>query len=579
MRKMRLGQVLVFMLLVSLFTLAACAAAGEAEYRFDAATGMLRDYKGSGGDVVTPADWEGQPVKVLGGTLYYRKPEITSLVVQAPVEVLSSGSIEILENATSVILPDTLRVMLVGNFQSMPKLESVTIPASVRYIDDGCFVFCDSLQSVTFLGEVPVILGTSFTTLENTVVYVPDDQLDAYLEVLPEKLQVLPSGMPAVREEIRTNPADLLFDAQTQTLTGYAGKSSVVVIPREIDGVPVRHIGERAFSGNKSVHLLTLPEGLETIQDYAFASCNALRFVDCPDTVRSIGAHAFERGFQGESFDWSAGLETIGESAFQNTALSHDLILPYGLKTIGDSAFEGIRWASVEIPETIEHIGQHAFANSYIEYVALDAWEMLDIADNAFENCSSLEDMDLPWDSSLENLRTYEAFMAPQAPDCTVWINNPPDVSYVSGDYKYELGEDDGFYLVSYDGDQDAIMLHYNAWDYSGEERVRKPVVGLGDGVFKGNSTLRRFRVTHSFTMKSIGAEAFADSALEEVDLFYSIETIGAGAFRNCKNLREITLPASLKFIGPGAFDGCDSLEKVTVLCDPSVVPSDAFAN
>ena len=45
--------------------------------------------------------------------------------------------------------------------------------------------------------------------------------------------------------------------------------------------------------------------------------------------------------------------------------------------------------------------------------------------------------------------------------------------------------------------------------------------------------------------------------------LFWSVTTIGNGAFRECSSLRTITLPASVSTIENYAFESCSSLEKV----------------
>ena len=36
-----------------------------------------------------------------------------------------------------------------------------------------------------------------------------------------------------------------------------------------------------------------------------------------------------------------------------------------------------------------------------------------------------MTDLDLPWDSSMENRDAYAELLREQCPDCTVWINNP----------------------------------------------------------------------------------------------------------------------------------------------------------
>lgn len=103
--------------------------------------------------------------------------------------------------------------------------------------------------------------------------------------------------------------------------------------------------------------------------------------------------------------------------------------------------------------------------------------------------------------------------------------------------------------------------------------------IGLANGLFKDNQTLEYFAVPHSDKFTTIGAEAFMGSAIQGVDLFDSVTTIGERAFANCAQLEELTLPESVTSIGAGAFDGLTGLKKLAVLCDASLIPEGSFAD
>lgn len=177
-----------------------------------------------------------------------------------------------------------------------------------------------------------------------------------------------------------------------------------------------------------------------------------------------------------------------------------------------------------------------------------------------------MADLDLPWDSSIENRDAYAEMLREQCPNCTVWINNPSTAGVAElpvADTSLNLFEN-GVWTM-YKGDQENLTLWTKAYDVE--------VTALGDGVFKGNQTIRSFYPPHCGYFTTIGNEAFADSSVEYVELFGSITTIGEGAFRNCLNLKTLTLPASLTSIGEGALDGCNNLTELIVLCDPAILP------
>ena len=72
--------------------------------------------------------------------------------------------------------------------------------------------------------------------------------------------------------------------------------------------------------------------------------------------------------------------------------------------------------------------------------------------------------------------------------------------------------------------------------------------------------------------MRVIGEEAFMGSAFAYVVLGDQVETIEAGAFRDCMELRRITIPDSVTEIAEDAFEGCTN---VTIECSAD---SEAYA-
>ena len=63
----------------------------------------------------------------------------------------------------------------------------------------------------------------------------------------------------------------------------------------------------------------------------------------------------------------------------------------------------------------------------------------------------------------------------------------------------------------------------------------------------------------------AIGKGLFAFSDVDNLDLGNSLQHIGVGAFRGCRNLTEVRIPDSVKYIREGAFRECTNLEKVTL--------------
>ena len=77
----------------------------------------------------------------------------------------------------------------------------------------------------------------------------------------------------------------------TITIVRYSGEGGMVIIPEEIDGMPVTSIGDFAFHANELTGVV-IPNSVISIGDVAFTN-NKLTDVIIPDSVTSIGILAF----------------------------------------------------------------------------------------------------------------------------------------------------------------------------------------------------------------------------------------------------------------------------------------------
>ena len=80
--------------------------------------------------------------------------------------------------------------------------------------------------------------------------------------------------------------------AKSLVITDYTGAEKAVVIPANIDGLPVRKIGDRAFR-LKGLTEVSIPNGIEIIGNQAFFG-NQLELVIIPLSVKVISDSAFD---------------------------------------------------------------------------------------------------------------------------------------------------------------------------------------------------------------------------------------------------------------------------------------------
>jgi len=139
-----------------------------------------------------------------------------------------------------------------------------------------------------------------------------------------------------------SNPADFTYTAQNGEIiiTGCIGKG-LIKIPNQFDNLPmpVRRIGDNAFSGNQFLLGVEIPDSVTTIGDTAFHGCSSLTSVEIPDSVTTIGNAAFHGCSSLTSVKIPNSVRTIGDTAFAGCSSLTSVKIPNSVTTIGDGAF------------------------------------------------------------------------------------------------------------------------------------------------------------------------------------------------------------------------------------------------
>lgn len=96
---------------------------------------------------------------------------------------------------------------------------------------------------------------------------------------------------------------------------------------------------------------------------------------------------------------------------------------------------------------------------------------------------------------------------------------------------------------------------------YKAEKLAKLQMSGLKDG--------------DKFT--TIGAAAFAETAIPAANIPASVTTVGAWAFENCKKLTQLSAMAGLTEISKAMFKGCEALESVSLNANITSIGEEAF--
>ena len=373
-----------------------------------------------------------------------------------------------------VKIPVTLngvKVTSVGReaFRNCKGLTSVTIPEGVTHIDENAFCDCNVLKSVTIPLSVTNIAENAFG--------------DGGL-----KFRRHSNGLKSF-SVASDNPS---YSSRNGMLCTKDGSVLIVGVNGDV----------------------VIPEGVTSIESFAFSGCSALTSVTIPNSVTNIGSWAFSdcRGLTSVAIPNS--VTSIGWSTFSGCSGLTSVTIPNSVTNIGFRAFHGCRGlTSVAIPSSVRGI------------VA-----------GAFSDCNGI----------------------------TSFSVDASNASYSSRDGM--LCTKDGATLV-------AGVIRVN-----GNVTIPKGVVSIGASAFSGCSGLKSVTIPNGVTnignwafsdcrgltsvaisegVTSIGADAFFDCrGLTSVTIPDSVTNIGVGAFHKCSALKSVTISSSVTGVDISAFFG-----------------------
>lgn len=371
-----------------------------------------------------------------------------------------------------------------------------------------------------------------------------------------------------------------------------------------------------AYNKESAATSYTVPNGVETIEYYAFGLSFNLEKVVIPNTVTDIEELAFYNCSNLKEIEMSESVTHIGAHVFDNTALTEidggyyigdclvgvnneftgDFIIKDGTRLVADGAIRGKEnLNTIAVPESVEIIGEYAFLNFYNDALNADGFENITVAENNKNFCSEggvmfnkdktellyypsgkddstytvpnsvkklarasfttcrLEKLYLP-----DTLETIDESAFQECKMTTVEI--PESVKYIgkyafirSGIETIELPE--SITLIETATFENCYKL--NSVTFKGD------VTNIGDYAF--NRCTKLSSVDIPDTVTNIGVGAFQSTDIEEIELPNSLEYIGEYAFNNCANLQEVTIPNNKLEIKNRAFYNCPNLLDITI--------------
>ena len=380
-------------------------------------------------------------------------------------------------------------------FTNSNNLTSVTMPEGLKTIKKYSLSNCKLISQYDIPASVTLIEGGAFNSSSLERINV-DSANECYCDV-----------------------DGVLFDKQMTTIILYpVNRDPNYIIP---DGV--NSIGEYAFSNNGKLKWVGIPEGVTTIEKRAFFSCTSLEDIELPNSLVTIGEEAFRGCTSFTSVEITRNVAEIGPLAFfycprvkefkvsrmSNHFCSVDGVLYSKDMTVIHYLAQGDNRTTYEIPNTVKTIENYCFTSSSLKSVTIPEG-VTTICRGAFYGSRDLADAHIP--NSVREIGDVAFCICPRLKE----INLPEGLTRI------------------------------------------------GEQSFLGCDSVNEIIIPN--TVHEIADWAFRDCKLAKtIKISDNATSIGQLAFSGCESVQEITVPGTVTYIGSNAFSNCYALKKIII--------------
>ena len=347
----------------------------------------------------------------------------------------------------------------------------------------------------------------------------------------------------------------------------------------------VSSIGKDSFRGCSALTGIHVPEGVQSIRPETFYGCTSLTEVVLPSTITVIGYDAFNYCESLQTISIPSQVATLGSFAFGNCTALRSITLPQGVETIPYSCFIYCRnLTQVNLPSSLTTIGERAFlcCSKFTSFVIPNHVTTID--KSAFWACSALTSMKIPdsvttiGSGAFERCTALTSLTIPETvteigKDAMLDCPNLTVYCYENTRASYYCGQNSITYeiILKKCGDDLNWSLRNGVLSIYGMGPMYDYTVNNPSPFRDRANTITRIEIGEDVT--SIGKQAFWGCGATEVRFSSDgcLHVIGDQAFYKCASLSSLNLPDTLTTLGQRAFSSCTSLETITL---PDSLPS-----
>ena len=309
------------------------------------------------------------PVSRIGNRAFMDCTELISVDIPNSVKTIGSGAFHGCQNLKSIVIPNGVSSIKTGTFGWCTGLTSIKIPRSVTTIEDKAFINCTGLTSVDIPSSVRSIGKRAFRNCSSLSTVKLSYGLDSisggvFLDCNGFTSIVIPNSVTSIGDGAFfgcTGLTSISIPRNVRTIGSSAFGSCTNLASIRVDPQNAAYDSRNncnAIIETSKNSLISgcqntkIPNGILSINEYAFSKCTGLTSIVIPNSVTSIGEYAFYG---------CTGLTSI--------------VIPNSVTSIGDCAFLGCTGlTSISIPRNVRTIGRSAFGScSNVDSIHVDS--------------------------------------------------------------------------------------------------------------------------------------------------------------------------------------------------------------
>ena len=272
--------------------------------------------------------------------VYYPETrEDAQYVIPNGIKTIGAYAFELCGNLKNITIPDSVTEISKGAFSGCFNLTAIIIPDSVTTIESNVFAYCVSLTSVTIPNSVTSIGSFAFNTCVNLARITLPDSIKtisdrAFLDCTNLTNVTIPDGVTRIGDcafccsnlyGYPTSYSDGISSITSEARQKADRANATITIPNSVVSIGINAFGRKCeywpiiilspdhpaleiiddvLFSKPDKRLITclssfdaesysIPEGTETIADYAFYNCRQLSSITIPASVTEIGEDSF----------------------------------------------------------------------------------------------------------------------------------------------------------------------------------------------------------------------------------------------------------------------------------------------